>query len=1752
MEGQRLKTIATLIDSKPVKSYVLHYLDQYVSQMDSIQECAGDGSDDTQCKNPTTFEYLQESGFTSAKGFFDASTATILDVNGDGRKDFLHTYVTVDGVTGDPGLQAASTLTNIAGQIVIGATLSTGVGIPVGIAFEILNNAFWGAFASEPKVHYQNVMSFGTGDRENPINSEDANGLPCPTGSPLYLLDYDRDGKDDIAGQCGGDKNTTVLHLSLSQGTGSFNPQPAGGGAWLSVPSQIDFGAKGLPSPVVYDVDGDGLEDVLVCTSNHSLEVRRRIPGGGFTSLGTISSPPPVGKQPAPDPIPFCADDRPTYNIIDVDGDGVAELLLADPGGHWLVLRYTGGQLAFEPVAFTNTAQSERGHGLTLGDFNGDGLVDISTISGSNTIVWINSGHNRFITHTVPRPTPAQDLGQGYSYQRAAILDYDGDGRSDFLEHWRSGGSSLNVVLKPDASVLNEPWAYENTILAPNEHGVLLPGRITAATDLDGDGNPDVFGEQGFYFGSGVNSTLLTRVVDGVGNVTRVSYGGYINRCSGSTWPETCLKQLTGIVGTQQVGFLDNDGSEVIERTYNYSFTNARFNVAGAGWLGFESSTVSETTGGLSGFRSTTTSYEPPARYALDGTLRTTNDPGYVYPLAGRPKTIIMEEAVTDNGSVIQPLESQAFHTVTEVDNTWEVTESASGVPFAHLKGRNTTLGNRPVAPLVVGSQPPPQDAIGLVQCSEGFTSDAYGNDKASFRDCPFTQTNTTTTFVPDANAWLISNPEFVTVSASSFFVPGESTQTWDPEYDGNGLLHSMTRSPQVNGAPATNQLHTTTYLRDGFGNPYQITESVASGEPDRTTTITYDSDNVYPLTITNPLNQMTQVRYDRRWGSKMSVVDPNGIASQESYDGFGLLSQTSDAEGASTYTYSAVSPSGMSGETSIGRIRPRTKVQIDTQGTAGSRTGTETREIDAYGRLVRTTTEGLAGASVVQERTYDVHGRLARSSLPHVSGADVPFTAYGYDLRDRITSIQHAASSTAGGPSEQIQYASAVTLAPQYDDWLAGLGGGESFGFPVEIMQRIDESGHKDVTISDVDGLVIRSIDGNNVDVMNSYSSYFYDGFHRLQTAKPTTGPGLISTTYDPYGNVLTHSDTETGVTTNTYNGFDELTTRRDDMQQIRTFLHDDLGRIKSIIDNSGLTTWIYDQGVNAIGRVSELDLPGTSANPDGQRISSTYEDLATLNRGLPKRTDYTLDGVDYGVVYSYDDLGRTSRIDYPSLGGGAPIAAKYTYDNSGVLTNVDEVGSGSTKAIWHLNDAFQGYLVQKETFGNGATTTYGYNSARRWLETISTTLHNNSIQSLGYNHYDNGQIHVRTKTEGSLTINRTHTYDSLARLETVQDEPVGGSPQLTGYGYDNLGNLITRGNSTITPRTDLPNLIDTVDGNQYHYYPNGNLQARTGPDVPGGTQSFSYTPFDLPSSITTGDGPGAKTTSFEYSADEARLVRRDPDSFLYFVTDLYERLTDTSGQTEEEHFRLYAGERPIGEIVRKNGADEKLFFHQDSLGTLETISTDQSDAPIKQDFDPFGAPVHAGRSALTRVGFTGQEHDDDVELVDMRGRLYDPLGGRFTTADPIVQAPYWSQGLNRYSYVFNDPINRTDPTGFMSWSDIGSVVNGVATTIMYPAAALISVSTGGSRSIWLQGPAYRPQWAPLAARRRGCPLRRSRVARYMGRHQCLTRKRFKSRRQRIGLWRESPRTGDQRIGKPCYERRRSSARRVPQLTRS
>ena len=108
------------------------------------------------------------------------------------------------------------------------------------------------------------------------------------------------------------------------------------------------------------------------------------------------------------------------------------------------------------------------------------------------------------------------------------------------------------------------------------------------------------------------------------------------------------------------------------------------------------------------------------------------------------------------------------------------------------------------------------------------------------------------------------------------------------------------------------------------------------------------------------------------------------------------------------------------------------------------------------------------------------------------------------------------------------------------------------------------------------------------------------------------------------------------------------------------------------------------------------------------------------------------------------------------------------------------------------------------------------------------------------------------------------------------------------------------------------------------------------------------------------------------------------------------------------------------------------------DALGSVDVVTDGSGSVTERRSYDAFGARRNpawgsnaAQAPAVSPVGFTGQE-DDELGLVNMKGRIYDPTVGRFLTTDPLVSRPGFTQSWNPYSYVWNSPLSFTDPSGF------------------------------------------------------------------------------------------------------------------------
>jgi RHS repeat-associated protein len=113
------------------------------------------------------------------------------------------------------------------------------------------------------------------------------------------------------------------------------------------------------------------------------------------------------------------------------------------------------------------------------------------------------------------------------------------------------------------------------------------------------------------------------------------------------------------------------------------------------------------------------------------------------------------------------------------------------------------------------------------------------------------------------------------------------------------------------------------------------------------------------------------------------------------------------------------------------------------------------------------------------------------------------------------------------------------------------------------------------------------------------------------------------------------------------------------------------------------------------------------------------------------------------------------------------------------------------------------------------------------------------------------------------------------------------------------------------------------------------------------------------------------------------------------------------------------------------------RSYFHKDHLGS-STVMTNASGLEVEStDYMPFGGIRNHTGTNTSNYKFTDQELDAENGLYNYNARLYDPIIGRFISADPIVPEPYNPQSLNRYSYCLNNPLIYTDPSGHnvLSW---------------------------------------------------------------------------------------------------------------------
>jgi RHS repeat-associated protein len=254
--------------------------------------------------------------------------------------------------------------------------------------------------------------------------------------------------------------------------------------------------------------------------------------------------------------------------------------------------------------------------------------------------------------------------------------------------------------------------------------------------------------------------------------------------------------------------------------------------------------------------------------------------------------------------------------------------------------------------------------------------------------------------------------------------------------------------------------------------------------------------------------------------------------------------------------------------------------------------------------------------------------------------------------------------------------------------------------------------------------------------------------------------------------------------------------------------------------------------------------------------------------------------------------------------------------------------------------------------------------------------------------------------------------------------------------FTYDPIGNLLSKSDvGTYTyplAGAALPHAVSSINGtinSTFTYDPNGNQTAGVG-------RSISYTSYNKPSSITQ----GSSTLFFSHDIDHQRFMQQAPEGTTFYFDAFGVHAELFSSGTSQWYDYVSAGGAMLGMRVLSGSTVTTRYFHTDNLGSIAVI-TDETGAVVERDgYDAWGKrrfptgaddPTGSLTSQTTR-GFTAQEELHDVGLVHLNGRVYDPLVARMMSADPIVDDPMNGQTWNRYSYVANNPLTFTDPSGY------------------------------------------------------------------------------------------------------------------------
>jgi RHS repeat-associated protein len=1458
----------------------------------------------------------------------------------------------------------------------------------------------------------------------------DRGGPPQPLSDPNYeLADVNADGLADVLYT-----SPTGHYYWLNFGDDRWGPaQPV-----RRSPQGVQLTDDGV---LLADMDSDGRSDLLF-SQGTSL--------GYWRSYGNREWEEFVRYRQLPN---FSFKD-PNVRLVDVNGDGLTDVIRTDrryftfwlnlDGKAWArpVSRRASAIFGDEPGTFFSYDLPDGD--ARLADMNGDGLQDLVSVHNGHIRYWPHRGYLRFASMVRMKGTPRLPMKR---FQRRRFLtgDLNGDGFADLVYV-----DATRVYYW--FNLHGENWGPRRELASsPYTQG----DADVRLADMNGNGTRDLLWSTPVrrsdrtnyrYFdfvGGDRYPNLLIRINNNMGMITEITYKPVIQdyleaRKSGKPWE---MKLPIAVKVVAQMKIIDKiSNNEVVSK---YTFHDGYYDGRDREFCGFKYA-ESRAVGDFSspdelvkeyfdvGYNERMDRWQAEQKRSLRGTLLRREVYGLDgSPLVNKPYLIVYnrwESAPIDTVQEKDPLGRTRnryvffpylFGTLT---STYERADTPRHTAVAYeydLKyGTQTMVINYgEVAGWKDGQKLPddlPSNDKKISEIQYAVRDDAGGYIVMDWK-----------TKETDGNGELLGESEnFYDGQAFIGLGPGQVTKgklhrtrqrVFTPEIW--QTAYGDVNYSQFSDISQDEWIDAAQYEYDAYG----LLKNFKDAKGNKILSVEYDSHNIFPVKVTNPLGHTLQAKYEYVVGQITQYTDANGAITDYRYDKLGLVERVirpGDSEDYPTLWYAynmdiyhqqlAAGNSNPSPPyvTNWMRERPPKPEEMLANRTAP---GNPISQKDAYvtrmffdglGRIIQTRAEAPDGKVLVSGWTeYNAKGKPKTQYLPFYStGFDyVPGEKSSAPGEKNISAklyydpLEHLVKTVnPNGTYSEVNYQ--PWQAANYDEEDVTTGG-LHHDTPKETYQ-------------DAYGRLIKVVEYATTAKKQITTQYRYDLNDNLIEITDATGKAANEPhiTYDLLGRMLRSHEPNTGTRVYFYDENGNLIYRRDNKNQWIKYKYDKLNRLtekyywgsganKTVVKNS------YDsgKGENLSGRLAKVeDLSG--------KIEYSYDQRGRID--WKERQLEELNGK-YTTHYRYDSMDRVTQVIYPN---SKPTAAIYKYDEGNNLKSIP----GYVNEITY-NAKGQRKSIQ---YSNGVCTEYSYDSQTFLLDTLKTTSKSGKagdLQHLIYQYDKVGNI-VSIKDKSSQPGQQKYDYDALYRLTHAQSNSAV-SYDIT-YSYDDIGNMIQKSDlASGTFQYDAdgrPHTLDKYGNVTLNYDSNGNLEK-----TPEMTLHWDYE--DRLVKMEKQDGTLAM---YMYDAAGIRTMKRVQKSSevnqVYYVDDTFE--------IKDGKERLYLFDS-MNRIARVDDEGHITYIHTDHLGSTTFIS-DETGRRLGDRFiyKPYGQIVQGSSSIV--YGFTGKEHDKRSGLSYHEARYYAPWLGRWTSADPegIVD------GLNLYAYVSCNPIRLADPSGTRS----------------------------------------------------------------------------------------------------------------------